>query len=425
MKKTMIVKGLAATAAVAVGAVGLAVPSQAADPGVSKTQIVIGSTSPQTGPASAGYLYIPQAAQAYFDYVNKNGGINGRKIKFVAKDDMYNPATTQAQTSALLLSDKIFAMYGAFGTDQHSTVIDTLNTRNVPDVFINTGASQFGNVKKYPTTIPYLPSYAVEAKAMAYYIQNTSSLSGLKRCFMYQDGDFGIDASNGFKAAGMDFTTTTSFAAANIAAGFASQVVKMKTAGCQLVTFFGITQATAALLATSAKVGFAPTWMVTSVGSEPTIIKGILGAAATKLMNNMYTPSFLTPITDLGNPYVAQMKTLVEASGLPWNFYTYYGVNTAYVLSQAIKAAGPDLTRKGLLNALQTKASSFRSAAAVPLVVTKTSHQGLTGYWMGQYDSAGTLGRLTDYVMLATSAPTGGAQKAVYKQVGPTKKLLP
>jgi hypothetical protein len=199
----------------------------------------------------------------------------------------------------------------------------------------------------------------------------------------------------------------------------------MKTAGCQLVTFFGITQATAALLATSAKVGFAPTWMVTSVGSEPTIIKGILGAAATKLMNKMYTPSFLTPITDLGNPYVSQMKTLVEASGLPWNFYTYYGVNTAYVLAQAIKAAGPDLTRKGLLNALQTKASSFRSAASVPLVVTTTSHQGLTGYWMGQYDSAGTLGRLTEYVMLATSAPTGGAKRAVYTQVGPTKKLLP
>jgi hypothetical protein len=119
------------------------------------------------------------------------------------------------------------------------------------------------------------------------------------------------------------------------------------------------------------------------------------------------------------------MKTLVEASGLPWNFYTYYGVNTAYVMSQAIKAAGPNLTRKGLLDALQTKASTFRSAAAVPMVVTKTSHQGLTGYWMGQYDSAGTLGRLTDYVMLATSAPTGGAKKAVYKQVGPTKKLLP
>ena len=425
MKKKLIIKGLATTAAVAVGAVGFAVPSQAADPGVSKTQIVIGSTSPQTGPASAGYSYIPQGAQAYFDYLNKNGGINGRTIKFVAKDDMYNPATTQAQTSTLLLSDKIFAMFGAFGTDPHSTVIDTLNTRGVPDVFINTGASQFGNAKKYPTTIPYVPSYAVEAKAMAYYIQNTSSLSGLKRCFMYQDGDFGIDASNGFKAAGLDFATTTSYASANIAAGFASQVVKMKTAGCQLVTFFGITQATGVLLATSAKVGFAPTWMVTSVGSEPTIMKGILGAAATKLMDKMYTPFFLTPITDTGNPYVSQMKTLVEASGLPWNFYTYYGVNTAYLLAQAIKAAGPDLTRKGLLNALQTKSASFRSAASVPLVITPTSHQGLTGYWMGQYDSAGSLGRLTDYVMLATSAPTGGAKKAVYKQVGPTKKLLP
>ena len=119
------------------------------------------------------------------------------------------------------------------------------------------------------------------------------------------------------------------------------------------------------------------------------------------------------------------MKTLVEASGLPWNFYTYYGVNTAYVMAQALKAAGPNLTRQGLINAIQTKGSTFRSAASTPFLVTAATHQGLTGYWMGQYDSAGTLGRLTDYVMLATSSPTGGAKKATYNPAGPTAKLLP
>jgi branched-chain amino acid transport system substrate-binding protein len=290
---------------------------------------------------------------------------------------------------------------------------------------VNTGASQFGNVKKYPYTVPYFPSYAVEAKVMAYYIQQTPALANLKRCFMYQDGDFGTDASNGFKAAGMSFATTTSYSAATVAQPFAAQVTKLKASGCELVTFFGITQATANLLGTSAKLGFRPTWMVTSVGSEPTILGGVLGASAKALLNKVYTPSFLVPITDVGNPFVSQMKTLVTASGLPWNFYTFYGVNTAYVLAQALKAAGPNLTRNGLMNALQTKASTFRSAASVPMVITAKSHQGLTGYWMGQYDSAGTLGRLTSYVMLATSASKGGAKKAIYKPAGPTRKLLP
>jgi len=415
---------VAIATAVAVG-VGLAAPAMAADPGVSKNEIVIGTTTPLTGPAATGYSLIPQAAQAYFDYVNKSGGINGRKIKFVVKDDQYNPAKTQSVTNELILNDKIFAMFGALGTDQHQTVIDTLNKKKIPDVFVNTGASIFGNVKKYPYTFPYFPSYAVEAKVMAYYINQTSSLKNLKRCFMYQDGDFGTDASNGFKAAGMNFATTTSYSAATIYQPFAAQVSKLKASGCELVVFFGVTGATANLLGTSAKLGFKPTWMVTSVGSEPTILKGVLGAPALALMNGMYTPSFLTPITDVGNPYVSQMKTLVEGSKLPWNFYTFYGVNTAYVLAQALKAAGPNLTRAGLVNALQTKSSTFRSAASVPLVITSRSHQGLTGYWMGRYDAAGTLGRLTNYVMVATSSSKGGAKKALYKPAAPTRKLLP
>lgn len=424
MVRKTITRSIAATAAIGVVALGLASPAHA-DNGVFDKRVVIGTTTPVSGPASAGYSFIPQAAKAYFDYLNKSGGVNGRSIDFIVKDDKYSPALTPALTGSLLLQDKAFAIFGALGTDTHNTVIDTLTKQKVPDVFPNTGSPTFGNVKKYPYTIPYLPSYTVEAKAMAKYIQDTASLQALKPCFFYQDGEFGAGASDGFKAAGLDFALTTSYAANTVTQPFAAQVVKMKAAGCQLVVFFGITQATANLLGTAAKVGFKPTWMVTSVGSEPTIIKGILGAAATPLMNGMYTPSFLTPITDLGNPYVKQMKTLVEASGLPWNFYTYYGVNTAYLMAQAIKAAGPDLTRKGLINAIQSQGSKFRSAAVVPFVVSASSHQGLSGYWMGQYDSAGTLGRLTKGVYVATSAPSGTAKLTTYKQVGPTPKLLP
>ena len=424
MVRKTITRSIAAAAAIGVAALGFA-PAAQADNGVFPKRIVIGTTTPVSGPASAGYSFIPQAAKAYFDYLNKSGGVNGRTIDFIVKDDKYSPALTPALTSSLLLQDQAFAIFGALGTDTHNTVIDTLTKQKVPDIFPNTGSPTFGNVKKYPYTIPYLPSYTVEAKVMAKYIQDTAALSSLKPCFFYQDGEFGAGASDGFKAAGLNFALTTSYAASTVTQPFAAQVVKMKAAGCELVVFFGITQATANLLGTSAKVGFKPTWMVTSVGSEPTIIKGILGASATALMNKMYTPSFLTPITDLGNPYVKQMKTLVEASGLPWNFYTFYGVNTAYLLAQAIKAAGPNPTRQGLIDAIQSKGSSFRTAAVVPFVVSKSSHQGLSGYWIGQYDSAGTLGRLTKDVLVATSAPTGTAKAATYKQLGPTPKLLP
>lgn len=430
MIKSLAVRTVAVTTAVGLAAVGMAGAAQAADPGVSKTEVVIGTTTPLTGPAAPGYKDIPAAAQAYFDYVNKSGGINGRQIKLVVKDDQYNPAATVTKTNELILNDKIFAMYGALGTANHLAVVDELNKQGIPDIFVNTGSSLFDNAKKYPTTFPYFPSYLVEAKVMAYYIKNTPELAGKKRCFMYQEGEFGDNAGVGFKAAGMtDWAAQASYLPTQIAQGFGAQVTKLKASGCELVVFFGVTSATGVLFRTAAALSYKPTWMITSVGSEPTIVGNIVGspAAAKAALNGVYTPSFLTPITDVGNPYVSQMKTLAEAAGLPWNFYTYYGINTAYVLSQAIKSAGPNLTRKGLIKAIQTNGRNFKSAASVPFVSTSTSHQGLTGYWMGKYDSDGVLVRQgkANQVILAGNSSTGAAKAATYKQPAPTRKLLP
>lgn len=421
-----------ATRVVAVGvaaALGLALAAPAgalvpaADPGVSATQIVIGTTTPLTGPASPGYKDVAPAANAYFNYVNANGGINGRKIKYVVYDDQYNPALTKKYTNQLILSDKAFAIFGALGTPTHSAVVADLNRRGVPDVFINTGGSSFDNAKKYPYTFPYFPSYVVEAKVMAYYIKNTPALASLKPCFFYQEGEFGDDAGLGFKAAGLNFATTTSYFSGQQVQPFTSQVTKMKSAGCELVVFFGVTSATAQLLGTSARSGFAPTWMVTSVGSDASVLaqNGVPSA----LLKGLYSPSYLAPIQDTSNPFVAQMKVIASANGLPWNYYTYFGINTAYVLAQALKAAGKDLTRAGLVNALQTKASTFRSAAVVPMVISKSSHQGLTGYYMGQFDGSGNLQRLTSYIMTATSSPSGTAKQTTFKPGNPTPKLLP
>jgi ABC-type branched-subunit amino acid transport system substrate-binding protein len=418
-----------AAGVVAALAVATAAPAGAAaptvDPGVSKSEIVIGTTTPLTGPASPGYKFVAPAAQAYFDYVNANGGINGRKIKYVVADDAYNPALTKKATSQLILRDKIFAMFGALGTPSHSAVVTDLNRRGIPDVFVNTGFSGFDNAKRYPTTFPYFPSYTVEAKSMAFYIQGDAALNAKTKCLFYQDGEFGDNAMAGFAAAGLSFATNTSYSSGQQVAPFTSQVTKLKAAGCDLVVFFGVTSATAQLLGTAAKLGFRPTWMITSVGSDPSVLGASLGAATNTLLNGIYSPSFIVPIQDEGNAYVSQMKVIATKNNLPWNFYTYYGINTAYVFAQALKAAGPDLTRASLINALQTKASTFRSAAVVPMVINSKSHQGLTGYWMGQYNASGQLERKTSYIITATSATTGGAKQSSYSAPAPTPKLLP
>lgn len=429
MSKSFAIRTVAVATAVGMVAVGTAGAANAADPGVSKTEVVIGSTTDQSGPASPAYGFVPRAAQVYFDYVNKSGGINGRQIKFVVKDDKYNPANTVTATNELILNEKIFAMYGALGTSNHLAVVDSLNQQRIPDVFVNTGASVFDNAKKYPMTFPYFPSYVVEAKVMAKFIKDTPDLANKKRCFMYQEGEFGENAGLGFSQAGMtDWTSQASYLQSQAQTPPAAQLTKLRAAGCELVVFFGVTTAAGQALGTAAAIGFKPTWMINAVATEPSFFRASLGAArANGLLNGVYTPSFLTPITDVGNPYVKQMKTLVEAAGLPWNFYTYYGVNTAYVMSQALKAAGPNLTRKGLINALQTQSKNFKSAASVPMVITGTSHQGLTGFWMGKYDPSGTLVRLgkANEVYLAGNSSKSLAKVATYKQPAPTRKLLP
>lgn len=418
-----------ATSMVAVGAVsaltlstiGSATASDTT--GVTRNQIVIGTTTSLTGPASPGYEYVGPAADAYFDYVNRNGGINGRQVKYIYLDDKYNPAEAKKLTSQLILRDKIFLMFGALGTPPHSAVVADLNRRGIPDVFVNTGFSGFNNPRKYPLTTMILPSYKVEAKVMAAYIEATPELSSKKRCLFYQEGDFGQDSEAGFKAAGMTFAATRSYFSGQQAAGFGAQMTAFRQAGCDLVVFFGITSATAALLATGRTLGYNPTYMVTQVGSDPSVFASLNVPAA--LLSGLYTLSPLAPINDTSNPYVRQMKVIAEAGDVPWNFYSYYGVNTAYMLAQALKAAGPNLTRTSFMNALQTKSSSIRSAGSVPFVITKNNHAGYTGAWVGQYNASGVLERKTNFIYTANNSSNTKAKRANFRPAGPTPRLLP
>src|SRR5450756_359281 len=112
----------------------------AAQVGVTKDTVTIGATFPLTGVAAPGYSEIPSGAQAYFDYVNANGGVNGRKIKYIVRDDGYDPTTTSEVTNELVLKDQVFAMLGALGTPTHSAVVDFLNSEKVPDLFVSSGS---------------------------------------------------------------------------------------------------------------------------------------------------------------------------------------------------------------------------------------------------------------------------------------------
>jgi branched-chain amino acid transport system substrate-binding protein len=171
----------------------------ASDPGITANSIKLGGSYPFSGPASA-YGTIGASAKAYFDWLNAKGGVNGRKIDFVALDDGYEPARALQNAKRLVEQDKVFAMFNTLGTANNLATWDYLNQAKVPQVYVATGASEFGaDPSKHPFTIGWQPDYVSEARVYASYLKD--SKPNAKVAVLYQNDAFGKDLLDGFKSA--------------------------------------------------------------------------------------------------------------------------------------------------------------------------------------------------------------------------------
>jgi len=403
-----------------------AVPAQAfnpsmADPGITGSTIKLGITSPLTGIAAPGYSKIPGAMKAYFDYVNTKGGVNGRKITLVSKDDQYIPTTAVAKANELILRDRVFALVGTLGTASTKalTASTQLSKRGVPSLFVNTGWSGFADKKAYPTTFSILPSYQMEAKIMAKFIKK--EYTGKKLALIYQDDDFGRDALAGFKTAGLTFDTYIPYASGSQAlpATGAGWISKLKTAGAEVTVLFGVSSASTAALANAYGAGFRTQWVLGSVGGDATTI-----AATSKnyvpLLNGAKGFSFAPAPTDTTDDYIKKFQEIYTAAyGTTQTFdnNVVAGMSNAFLVVQALKAAGKNLTRKGLISAIETKGSTFASPFLTPLGYSAKAHTGATGYWIGTYGPTGALtpdgGKYTVYT---TDSGTGPVVESTYKR---------
>ena len=405
-------------------------PAQAAsDPGVTSTSIKLGITVPMTGIASPGYNKIPGAMKAYFDYVNANGGVNGRKITLVIKDDQYIPTTAVAKANELILKDKVFALVGTLGTASTKAISAStqLAKRGIPSLFVNTGFSGFADKKAYPTTFSILPSYQMEAKIMGKFLKD--KYVDKKIALIYQDDDFGRDALAGFKQAGVSFTTAIPYASGSqsLPATGAGWISKLKAAGTEVTVLFGVSSASTAALANAYAAGYKTQWVLGSVGGDATTI-----AAS----NKAYVPllfgakgfSFAPAPSDSADEYVKLFQS-IYASAQPTQTFdnnVVAGMSNAFLAVQAIKAAGSNLTRAGLIKTIETKGASLANPFLTPLGYSATSHIGATGYWIGTYDQTGALkpdgGKYTVYT---TDSGNGPVVESSYKRPAMPAKGLP
>jgi ABC-type branched-subunit amino acid transport system substrate-binding protein len=350
-------------------------------PGVTDTEVVFGSHQPLTGPASAGYSKISPATKAYFDYVNANGGVHGRQIKYIVKDDAYNPAQTQTLVRQLVQEDKVFAILNGLGTPTHTNVLDFLKAEKVPDLFVASGSTSWNQPEKYPTTFGYQPDYVVEGKIMADYVKKT--YPGQVVCHIGQDDDFGRDSLAGVEkilgAGGVKEKQKYVTSNANIT----PQIQAFKTAGCQVVIAGTIPGFTARMLGTAAQLAYKPQFVVSSVGADNLTLSGLLGANK-GLLEGLISVGYLPVAVDESNPWI-QLYKKVNAShngNAPFDNNIVYGMTVGYLTVQALQKAGKNLSREGIVAAIEK--GGFKNAAAGPYRYSKTNHSGIGGMQMGK-----------------------------------------
>ncbi len=136
------------------------------DPGATDTEIKIGNIMPYSGPASA-YATIGKTENAYFNKINAEGGINGRKINFISYDDGYSPPKTVEQARKLVENDEVLLIFNPLGTPGNSAIQKYMNAKKVPQLFVSTGAAKWNDPKNFPWTMGWQPSYQVEARIYA------------------------------------------------------------------------------------------------------------------------------------------------------------------------------------------------------------------------------------------------------------------
>ena len=336
--------------------VSAALAGSTATPGVTKTTITIGGTFPLTGPAAL-YGVIPKAENAYFQYVNAHGGVNGRKIVFKVYDDQYNPANTVPLTKKLVEQDKVFAVYGSLGTAPTLATRDYLNKAGVPQVLVATGDSYWGaQYKKYPWTIGFQPDYPGESRVYGQFI--AAKVPQAKIGILMQDDAYGQNYYDGLIQglgdAKSKIVDVEKYDATQT--DVSQQVVKLKAAGANVFALFALPTQTIDALVVATKVGWKPVTFINNVSASP-LFMGLAVKSGANVDGDISATYLYDVINNPNTAIAKQYKSILstyDKGADPNDANNVYGVASAWTLVQALRQAGSSPTRSGLMKELTT-----------------------------------------------------------------------
>ncbi len=322
------------------------------DTGASDTEIKIGNLNPYSGPASA-YGTVGKAMQAYFDKLNASGGVNGRKINFISLDDAYNPAKSVEQTRKLVEQDEVLLMFAALGSSHNVAVQRYLNAKKIPQLFVNTGATRFGDSKAFPWTMGWQPTYQAEGRLYARHILQTKP--NAKIGVLMQNDDFGKDYYKGLVDGLGDKAKTliTQHLTYEVSdPTIDSQLVSLKGAGCDVFVSITTPKFAAQAIRKAADIGWKPTQYLVSVSqSMSSVLKPAGFDNAVGVISSTYLLSPSDPAA-AGNKDVAEyLATLKQyyPNGDPDDTLNSIGYGVAATMVQVLKQAGDNLTRANIM----------------------------------------------------------------------------
>ena len=344
---------LAAVAALTASAAGA---RTLAAPGVSATEIKIGSSVPLSGEAAiAGN--VARGIDAYLKYVNGKGGVFGRKIKFIYLDDGYDPGRAVNNTIRLVQQEQVFAMFSSLGTNNNLAVRKFLNDAKVPQLFVSAGATTFGrDYRKYPWTIGYIPPYSEEGAIYGKYV--VQHVKKPKIAVLYQDDDYGRDLLAGLRRGlggkaksivakvGYDPTSTD----------VQPQVTQLKASKANVFMIFAFGKFSLQAFNAVSRLGWKPQIFVNDVSSATALMLAVPQKAANGSISIVFGKDPAAPIwrkdkgIKLFQSILRRYGNNISSRDLQDGYYTA-GMASAYTLVDTLKKAGRNLTRESLMRA--------------------------------------------------------------------------
>jgi branched-chain amino acid transport system substrate-binding protein len=334
---------------------GLADPAAAQkkyDSGATDQEIKIGNINPYSGPASA-YGLIGKTIGAYFNKVNADGGINGRKINYITYDDGYSPPKAVEQARKLVESDEVLLIFQSLGTPSNTAIQKYMNAKKVPQLFVATGATKWGDPKNFPWTMGWQPNYQSEGRIYAKYLLEHHP--NAKVGILYQNDDYGKDYVKGFKdglGAKAKAMVVSELPYETSDPTVDSQIINLKAAGVDVLFNVATPKFAAQAIRKTAEIGWKPIHLLNNVSNS---VGSVLKPAGLENAKGILSTAYYKDPTDPGWKEDAGYKEWLAfmdkhfPEGDKTSGFTVYGYLVAQTLTQVLKQCGDNLTRENVM----------------------------------------------------------------------------